>query len=69
MGKVFCNNNRKDRRWTPESMDQQRPQAFVYSFSPFERESGEDLGGLDSHQHMEGRKQVVHREVRKAKVG
>ncbi|TNN79077.1 hypothetical protein EYF80_010756 [Liparis tanakae] len=25
--------------------------------------------GLDSHQHVEGRKQVVHREVRKAEVG
>lgn len=37
--------------------------------SPSLRDSKEDLWCLYSHQHMEGRKQVVHREVRKTKVG
>lgn len=37
--------------------------------SPSLRDSEEDLGCLDSHQHVERREQVVHREVRKAKVG
>lgn len=52
MGKVFCSNTEK-------------PFQF---FSSSLRKRKEAVWHLYSHQHMEGRKQVVHREVRKTKV-
>lgn len=54
MGKVFCSNTEK------------AFQGFFFSSSL--RNSKEAVWHLYSHQHMEGRKQVVHREVRKTKV-
>lgn len=53
MGNVFCNNK----------------EMSVSVLSPSLKDCKEDLWCLYSHQHMEGRKQVVHREVRKTKVG
>jgi len=59
MGKASCNNTEK----TLTSMDQ------TELYCSLQSNSKAHLVGLDSHQHTEGRKQVVHREVRKAEVG